>query len=326
MLLSVSMPVYNAADYLDQSIASVINQTYEDYELLLVNDGSKDDSLKICRKWESRYPERIRVVDKKNEGSLLTRKRCIEESSGEYIYIMDADDYLTENRAFEIIVEEINRTHVDMVFFNHVNDDGRASDYPFADREVVSGEALSRIYDLFLLDSSLYPLWNKVFRKNLINFAEDYTDYENIVYGTDLYQSIPVISRITSAEYLKQPFYHYRFMNNQKSIVHVFHACSYITAKKNQMRLERYAHEYRWNVGDLERKLTRIRMIRLSTAIYKMRLIDKHDRARRLAYIKEIAGDEYFRTQFSLKDLPFSRKMILLMTYLKMYSLLIRII
>ena len=96
MFLSVSIPVYNASMYLDECISSIMSQTEDDYELILVDDGSKDNSIEICRKWRELYPDTIRVIEKDNSGSLLTRRKCIEESKGEFLYIMDADDYLMD--------------------------------------------------------------------------------------------------------------------------------------------------------------------------------------------------------------------------------------
>ena len=100
MFLSVSIPVYNAEDYIDDCIDSVMNQTMQEFELILVDDGSKDSSRDKCRVWQKKYPDRIRIVEKNNTGSLLTRRRCLEESRGDYIYIMDADDRLCDRNAF----------------------------------------------------------------------------------------------------------------------------------------------------------------------------------------------------------------------------------
>ena len=322
MILSVSMPVYNAGEYLDQGIRSVMGQTYPDFELILVNDGSKDDSLKICEQWREKYPDRIRVVNKENEGSLLTRKRCIDESRGEYLYICDADDSLTDERAFEKIVAEIRKTGADVYFFDHITDHGARTTYPFADRETFTGEDRAKVYDVFLHDTRLYPLWNKVFRKSLTDPEADYQDIDGIIYGTDLFQSIPVMARAESFVYLKEAFYDYRFSGNGQSIVHKFKPQSYTTAKKNQTRLEQYAHEYRWNVTDLEGKLLRMRMIRISTAIYKVRLMPRKERDGRYRYLKEIGEDDFFRKHFSLKNLPLKRVALLLAMYLRLYRIL----
>ena len=107
MFLSISIPVYNAEKTLDQCIKSIIVQTFRDFELILVDDGSTDNSLQICKKWSLSYPEHIRVIHKENSGSLLTRRRCLQESVSKYLYIMDADDYLVDKDALRYIYEAI---------------------------------------------------------------------------------------------------------------------------------------------------------------------------------------------------------------------------
>ncbi|MEC6747677.1 glycosyltransferase family A protein [Marinilactibacillus sp. XAAS-LB27] len=93
MKLSVVVPVYNLESYIDQCIESVIDQTYSDYELILINDGSTDNSLEKCHRYAQK-DSRIRVVDKENEGISLTRNRGIQEASCEYIFFIDGDDWI----------------------------------------------------------------------------------------------------------------------------------------------------------------------------------------------------------------------------------------
>ena len=93
MFFSISVPVYNAEKYLDRCINSILSQTFSDFELILVDDGSTDKSLEICNNWKAKFPDKIKVVHKANSGSLFTRRICLFESAGEYLYVMDADDY-----------------------------------------------------------------------------------------------------------------------------------------------------------------------------------------------------------------------------------------
>lgn len=90
--VSVVMPVYNAEKYLRRSIESILNQTLKEIELILVNDGSKDKSIDICREYENR-DSRIKVIDKKNEGACIARNTGISIAKGEYLQLVDADDY-----------------------------------------------------------------------------------------------------------------------------------------------------------------------------------------------------------------------------------------
>ncbi|MEG2489458.1 glycosyltransferase family 2 protein, partial [Anaerorhabdus sp.] len=91
--LSVVMPIYNVEEYLPKCIESCLSQTYKDFELFLVNDGSKDNSLDICRTYEQK-DTRIHVIDKPNGGLSDARNAGMRVATGEYIYFVDSDDFL----------------------------------------------------------------------------------------------------------------------------------------------------------------------------------------------------------------------------------------
>ncbi len=91
--VSIVVPIYNAGNRLNKCLKSILNQTFKDFELILVNDGSTDNSLSICEKYKYK-DERIRVIDKQNEGSIKTRNRGVEESNSPYIAFVDADDWI----------------------------------------------------------------------------------------------------------------------------------------------------------------------------------------------------------------------------------------
>ena len=93
-LISVLVPLYNVAPYLSTCIDSIINQTYSNLEILLVDDGSTDESGSICDSYAAK-DKRIRVIHKKNEGQAVARNLCIEKASGEYLLFVDSDDFIT---------------------------------------------------------------------------------------------------------------------------------------------------------------------------------------------------------------------------------------
>lgn len=96
MILSVIIPVYNTSKYLHRCLDSILNQNFTDFELILINDGSTDDSLKILREYEAK-DRRIIVIDKPNEGVSAARNHGIEIAKGEYIMFCDSDDHVAEN-------------------------------------------------------------------------------------------------------------------------------------------------------------------------------------------------------------------------------------
>ena len=100
MKFSIIMPVYNTALYLKQSIQSVIEQTYENWELICVNDGSTDDSLEICEHY-AKQDSRIKVFSKVNEGVSVARNFGLKKVTGERVIFLDADLYILKNLKYQ---------------------------------------------------------------------------------------------------------------------------------------------------------------------------------------------------------------------------------
>lgn len=115
-LISVIIPVYNVEEYLRECIDSVLSQTYENYEIILVDDGSTDNSGKICDEYAEKN-DKITVVHKENSGPSETRNVGLKVSKGEYIYFLDSDDYL-DKKAFEKLVSVAKNENADVVFFD----------------------------------------------------------------------------------------------------------------------------------------------------------------------------------------------------------------
>ena len=101
MLISVIVPVYNTAQYLPICIESILNQTYKNIEIILIDDGSEDESLKICKEY-SKKDSRIRVVANKHQGLVSARKSGVKEASGEYCIFVDSDDWIASELLEEV--------------------------------------------------------------------------------------------------------------------------------------------------------------------------------------------------------------------------------
>ena len=114
--VSIVVPVYNVEKYLKRCVDSLIGQSYPNLEILLVDDGSKDSSLSICKEYELK-DSRIRALHKENEGLGLTRNYGIERATGKYITFVDSDDYLTSD-AVEAMLGKAEATDADVVIAN----------------------------------------------------------------------------------------------------------------------------------------------------------------------------------------------------------------
>ncbi len=111
--ISVIVPVYNAERFLERCTDSILNQTYTDIELILVNDGSKDNSLELCKKIAEK-DSRVVVIDKPNGGAASARNKGIDAATGEFIGFCDADDYL-DTDMYQILLGVLKENNLDMV-------------------------------------------------------------------------------------------------------------------------------------------------------------------------------------------------------------------
>ena len=93
-LISVIINVYNAEKFVEKCLLSVLNQTYKNLEILIINDGSTDDSIKLCKKYKDK---RIKIITTKNMGLAASRNVGIDNATGDYLYFVDADDYIKED-------------------------------------------------------------------------------------------------------------------------------------------------------------------------------------------------------------------------------------
>lgn len=113
---SIIVPVYNVEKYLKKCINSILNQTYINYELILVDDGSKDSSGKICDEYEKK-DKRIKVVHKKNDGLSDARNKGLEIAIGDYIMFIDSDDYIDDNLFLDKLFNIISKRKSDIVIY-----------------------------------------------------------------------------------------------------------------------------------------------------------------------------------------------------------------
>lgn len=168
--LSIIVPVYNVAPYLKKCLNSLINQTLNDLEIIIVDDGSTDQSLEICQEYEKKDP-RIFVVKQSNQGVSSARNRGLELAKGEWIGFVDSDDYLSEN-AYETLIRQAEGNNCDAAImdFAYVDKDGhtvKQREYPYGDSILLSRyEAIRHQFDIPL--SIRLVMWNKVFKRDVI--------------------------------------------------------------------------------------------------------------------------------------------------------------
>lgn len=176
---SFIVPVYNTEKYLKKCLDSLVNQTYKDFEIIVVNDGSTDKSSNIISKYQKKY-KNIIVIDKENEGLSMARNRGVQKSSGKYIIFVDSDDYVS-NKLLEEVDKKIDDS--DILRFQIATEDEeytKINEYHEEGFESMCG------YDAFRYLSSYHfvePAWCYVIRKNY--YIENKFSFKKGVYHED---------------------------------------------------------------------------------------------------------------------------------------------
>lgn len=168
---SIIVPVYNSEQYIDECIRSVLCQTYKNFELILVDDGSTDKSGLICNEW-SKTDDRIIFIQQKNCGASVARNNGIRTATGEYLIFLDSDDWWLKNSVLYGLAEKISENKVDVLSFNFSKSyNGILSPPYFADTSPMTTDSLEEIIDKDLWISS--P-WNKVISSHLFSKYDMY--------------------------------------------------------------------------------------------------------------------------------------------------------
>ncbi|WP_305513220.1 MULTISPECIES: glycosyltransferase family 2 protein [unclassified Methanobrevibacter] len=170
--ISVILPVFNGEKYIRKAIESVLNQTFTNFELIIVNDGSTDDSLNIINEFRD---NRIKFINQVNQGPGASRNKALKIASGEYIMFLDSDDFFTSD-ALEVAYGEITKFSADLTFFQMINFDGeryyendwfemKTFDDSFENRVFTPQETPGSIFDLSV--GVCQKIYNHEFLKNI---------------------------------------------------------------------------------------------------------------------------------------------------------------
>lgn len=199
---SIIIPVYNVEKYLDRCILSCINQTYKDFEIILINDGSKDNSGGICDKY-AKKDSRIKVIHQENAGVSTARNVGLKNTSGEYIIFVDSDDFVELNM-LEKLNNILDHNEADCIIYNLNN---------IIENKFIYGEEVTNnMIKLIITEIVNFP-WNKVYKKNIIEKYNIQFD-KKIEIGEDLLFSITYISKIKKIYLLNEKLYNYVIENN----------------------------------------------------------------------------------------------------------------
>lgn len=210
-MISIIIPVYNAEKYLERCLQSIISQSYQDLEIILVNDGSLDNSLNICHSF-SHKDKRVKVMTQTNSGVSSARNNGLSRAKGEYVMFVDSDDYMLPGMC-EMMVNTLESKGADCVICGTTETWGGlwapAEDVDYSDLASFKMDFVKH-----LRTELLSPPWNKIYKRAFItmDFDTSVSFGEDLMFNLNYFNNCNKISFVTKA-----PFYHEKA--NENSLV-----------------------------------------------------------------------------------------------------------
>lgn len=217
--LSVVVPVYNMQMYIEQCLNSLIAQTYPNFELIIIDDGSTDHSGQICERYRSKF-RNIEIVHKENEGLISARIEGLHRATGQYIAFVDADDWVDKD-FLEFLITNIESNQADMVVTGYIKEEKTRN-------EKVVNYFESGIYNREDMEKQIFPqmlcfksffefgispyLWNKIYKKEILQKCYQGIN-TNINIGEDVAVVYPYLLQANKLIICNEAKYHYRRHN-----------------------------------------------------------------------------------------------------------------
>lgn len=228
-LISIIVPVYNTENYLEKCLYSLVNQTYKNIEIIIIDDGSPDNSMNIIQKFVL-ADNRVKVISQKNQGLSGARNTGMNNANGDYIMFIDSDDWI-EIDTCEKAINASEKYNADVVFWPYIKEfsDLQKDNYLFDKTEIIWSEKninqLSRRMVGLVGDElanpqsidNLVTAWGKLYKKSVIGDVR-FTDTK-IIGTEDALFNIEVFLGINSAVYIPDLLSHYR-KDNESSLTH----------------------------------------------------------------------------------------------------------
>lgn len=202
--VSIIVPVYNVDKYLDKCLKSLVNQTLSDIEIIIVNDGSTDNSQVIIDKYKSEFPHKIRTFFQENSGQGAARNLGFANANGEYIGYVDSDDYV-ELDMYEKMYNKAKEKNSDIVI---------CGSYNIIEYNCKKEKDIDKIYFHNSKINAFFgkkAVWNKIYKKDI--FEKNELSFRNKVWYEDLDFTLKAIINADKIDYINEPFYNYLVRN-----------------------------------------------------------------------------------------------------------------
>ncbi|CFB59097.1 family 2 glycosyl transferase [Streptococcus pneumoniae] len=333
--ISVIVPVYNVERYLRQCMDSLINQTYRDFEIILVNDGSTDSSGVLCEDW-AKKDERIHVVHKKNEGLGFARNTGVEHAKGKYITFVDSDDYVSLDM-LQTLYNAVQEYDVEVVYSagyyrSFSNGEIKKTDVETKKPQLFEGgDVASKLLPDVISAPPEYPndgkvgvsAWKVLYEANLFKEKGLLFHSEREFISEDAIFQIDCLKLATSALVIPDILYYYRENFGSLSMKY----------KEERFELDKILYNEQLkrveglpNQEILEERIERILIANIRLCIFQESLYKSSRIHKRLQRIRQICKDPISKSvlrHYPIHRLPFTKRLICVLAKYNMSLLLL---
>ncbi len=321
-LLSIIVPIYNVAPFLNKCIDSILSQSFSDFELILVDDGSTDGSGGICDGY-AKTDNRITVIHKENNGVVSARKAGLKAASGVYVGYVDGDDWIDRDM-YRYMIDNAVTYNCDLVMCDVEHEAYSKKEYNNISAALETGyysrqELEEKLFPIMMYSGTFYSfgiypvIWNKLFRRELL-IKHQFAVYDNIRSGEDAACVYPYFLEINSMYFMKyQYLYHYRHSEVQ------------MTATYDSASFERFKSLYKFfnssNLAESEysRQLcyyySYCAKILISSELRKENKKSFFEKIKRIKEIIVFSKDEGFTEKINYNSFPIEHKL-----YFKLFN------
>ncbi len=305
--ISVIIPVYKTEEYLARCLESILAQSYQNIEILLVDDGSPDRCPQICDEWAQNY-ENIRVIHKENGGLSSARNAGIEAATGKYIAFVDSDDAIEKNMLERLyFVAEKHQAEVAMLQYAEVQEGNEPPIVQAAEERVYRGEEIKKAFLQLKIDSVCVGLYLRTAMQDQ-RFLEGKTS-EDIPFNFEVFQKINTFVYLPERRYYY--YYHTQSMSNGCLNKNMF---NYLNFRKDIY--EFYAKGERSDLTEMAEVLYARAAMGLLTRMAVFGIAPSLDEKECKTLLKSVLR-EHKKVFFQSKEIPFSRKIL---GYLGLYA------
>lgn len=299
---SIIIPVFNSKDYLKDCIVSLSEQTYQDFEVILINDGSTDGSEEYCENLKKSFTNmNIKVFHQKNSGQIEARYLGIKNAESEYCCFLDSDDSFEAN-TLESILKVINKYQVDIVIFNGQRCLNGYS-FPFwpeyNNKETLyTGNGIKKIQHDLIFTRRFNNLTFKSIRTTILKESLIYKNVSFIREEEDLLMQLPVFDKVKSIVYIPQKLYNYSI--NPTSVTHRYNknrfpALSYVLN-------ERLKYAIKWGFEGFDKIRFNVMTTGVRNTLFNLRNFVFEDKHLVISEIKSIRNCREFQELYNFRN------------------------